>query len=217
MNKICYTYYEPVSEINNCKNRNYNQEDLIDICRKSWAKNGWELVILNHNTAKQHEFYLEYSTVINTFPSVNPPLYDYHCYIRWLAMAQVGGGIMIDYDVMNINLQSIHTNIFDTVNMTGFQQHVPSVVHGSAEQYLKACKRFCQLQNNEHCIININNKPHTSDMIMIKEGFSSEYLEQLNYVADYPDIGPLVHCSQRFCGVNKKSKLEAMMSILNME
>jgi hypothetical protein len=217
MNKICYTYYEPISEINNCKYRNYNQEKLIDICSKSWAKNGWELIILNHSIAEQNEFYLEYSSIVKSFPSVNPPLYDYHCYIRWLAMAQIGGGIMIDYDVMNVNLQSTHTNIFNTGKMTGFQKHVPSVVCGSAKQYIEVCRKFCQLKNNEDCIVDMNNHPHTSDMVMISTSFSLEYFQPLNYVVDYPNTGSLVHCSQRFCEINQKSKLEAMTEILNME
>lgn len=81
--RTIYTYYEPIETIE-------DQSRLLEICSMSWAKNGWELAILNQKIAEKHEFYNDYSNIIKQFPSVNPPFYDYHCYIRWLAMAQIG-------------------------------------------------------------------------------------------------------------------------------
>jgi hypothetical protein len=203
--KIVYTYYENIKDIN----RSYTQEELINICSKSWKKNGWRLVILNYDVAKSHDFYSSYSEIIKQLPSVNPGTYDYHCYMRWLAMSKIGGGIMIDYDVVNLSLTD--DSIFKQKTITAFQGHVPCVVSGSAEQYLDVCKTFCQLKDNEKCLLSLDNKIHTSDMIMIAHGFKKNQFNKLNYVADYPQIAPLVHCSQ-FC-LKNKNKLEVMTEV----
>lgn len=209
-----YTYYEHIDAINRDIRRQSSQYDLIEICRKSWENNGWEFEVLSYNHAKQHPFYTEYSAIVSNFPSVNPSTYDYHCYMRWLAMAQIGGGLMIDYDVMNISLTT--DDIFkQQTKLSIFQNHVPCVVYGSSEQYLEACKRFCQL----HSAISVaNNKPHVSDMIMIAHGFNDINLyNKVHYVLDYPKKAPLIHCSQRFCTENNRTKLQAMMGLLNNE
>jgi hypothetical protein len=194
--------------------RNYAEEDLIKICAESWEKNGWKLVVLNYELAKSHDFYSSYSEVIKQLPSVNPAFYDYHCYIRWLAMSKIGGGIMIDYDVANLSLTD--DSIFQQKIITGFQGHVPCVVSGTAEQYLGVCKIFCELRDNEKCIDNNYKKPHTSDMMMIARGFKEDQFNKINYVVDYPKTAPLVHCPQDACLKNKRTKLEAMREILKL-
>jgi hypothetical protein len=205
--KTVYTYYEPLG-----MGRNYAEEDLIKICAKSWEKNGWKLVVLNYELAKSHDFYSSYSEVIRQLPSVNTPFYDYHCYMRWLAMSKIGGGIMIDYDVVNLSL--IDDSIFQQKMITGFQGHVPCVVSGTAEQYLETCKIFCELRDNEKCIDNNYKKPHTSDMMMIARGFKEDQFNKINYIVDYPKTAPLVHCPQDVCFKNNKNKLQAMSEII---
>lgn len=203
--KLVYTYYEPIDEL---QSREYKQDQLIEICKKSWARNGWQLVVLNYEIAKSHSFYSSYSEVIKQLPSINPSYYDYHCYMRWLAMSKIGGGIMIDYDVANLSL--IDDSIFQCKTITGFQGHVPCVVSGTDEQYLEVCKIFCKLKNSEKCINTNYDKPHTSDMMMIAMGFTKDQFNKINYVVDYPKVAPLVHCSQDVCVKNNKNKLQVM-------
>jgi hypothetical protein len=205
-----YTYYEPIDKIDRD-----NQEDLIKICAKSWKQNGWEFIVLNYEKAKEHKFYLTYSEIIKKLPSINPHSYDYHCYMRWLAMSQIGGGLMIDYDVVNTNFKYEDSMLLiDNKKLTVLQDHVPCAVYGSSEQYLAICQKFCELIYNPKCIIEINNQPHTSDMIMIAIEFSEKDINKLKYVVDYPNTAPLIHCSNRFCAENNKNKLEAMSEII---
>jgi hypothetical protein len=212
--KLVYTYYEPIDEL---QSREYKQDQLIEICKKSWEKNGWELVILDHSTSIKHAFYKEYSDIVNKFPSVNPTPYDYHCYMRWLAMSQIGGGLMIDYDVININFQNKNNSILtNTKNLSILQGHVPCVVYGSSKQYLEVSEKFCKLVDDSTCYIKINDKPHTSDMIMLANGFSNSDVNKINYVVDYPAVGSLIHCAQNICEFNQKNKLEAMNELLNI-
>lgn len=128
-------------------------------------------------------------------------------------MAEVGGGLMIDYDVMNLSLRT--DELFkNQTRLSIFQNHVPCVVYGSAEDYLLACQEFCRLKDNQKCISIVNTKPHTSDMVMVAHGFDANIYNKIKYVTDYPIQAPLVHCSQRFCSENNKNKLEAMFDIL---
>lgn len=207
LKKIIYTYYEPLG-----MGRDYTEEDLIKICAKSWEKNGWKLVVLNYEVAKSHDFYSSYSEVVRQLPSANPSYYDYHCYMRWLAMSKIGGGIMIDYDVANLSLTD--DSVFQHKMITSFQDHVPCVVSGTGEQYLETCRIFCELKDNEKCLDRNQNKPHTSDMMMIAMGFKENQFNKINYVVEYPKIAPLVHCSQDACSKNNKNKLQAMVEII---
>lgn len=216
MNKV-HTYYEPVKEINNSADKPYLQNELIEICRQSWLINGWDLVIISHKDAKKHPLYKQYNSVIKTFPSINPGKYDYHCYIRWLAMAQVGGGLMIDYDVMNY--QFLSSGCLETFNLysdkiTIYQHHVPCVVYGTQEQYIDICKEFMSLDSDNFLDKNQPVK-HTSDMIMLSKPHFDGKINKVLSVTDYPKIAPLIHCSQRSCSDNLKTKPEAMRDILN--
>jgi hypothetical protein len=207
MIKTVYTYYELVPKIENCPGRKSSQASLIELCARSWMNNGWNLIVLGENDAKTHELYQEYKEIISLFPSVNPELYDYHCYMRWLAMANIGGGIMIDYDVINMSLKD--PSFFNFTGLTVYQGHVPCVVSGSTEDYMSAVKGFMGFKNNIGIVME-NNKPHTSDMIMLSSGAIK--FNKLYQVKNYPEPGDLVHCSQGRC--KNKTKLEIMEELL---
>jgi hypothetical protein len=206
-NQVVYTYYETVSAIENCKSRKTSQKNLINICSESWEKYGWTVEVIGEKDAQNHFLYKEYKSIILTFPSVNPFPYDYHCYMRWLAMANIGGGIMIDYDVMNTGLRDL--NFFNFSELTVYQGHVPCVVSGKAEDYLSAVYGFMSFKNNIGIDMKMRNEPHTSDMLMLSSGKIK--FKKMNEVKDYPENGKLIHCSQDKC--KNKTKLEIMKEL----
>ncbi len=207
--KICYTYFEIVPKIENCPNRKGSQKDLIEICKKSWKKYGWDLVVLSEKDAENHPFYEEYKQAISSLPSANPPPYEYHCFMRWLAVSNNGGGVMIDYDVINLGLEDFE--FFDFSQLTIYQGHVPCVVSGQAEHYLEIAKKFLEIKEDKKCYCFFKNKPHTSDMLMLAS--ENIIFNKLNFVEDYPKIGKLVHCSQGTC--KNKNKYEIMNELYN--
>jgi len=208
MKKKCYTYYEEIKTIDACAKRKCTQKELLDLCKISWKKNGWDLIILDHSTAASHDFFPIYSSVVKKLPSINPKKYDYHCFIRWLAMAVVGGGLMIDYDVVNLGFENIEEY---KEKIAIYQGHVPCVVQGTEDQYLEMCMNFCKLKD---CISNINKKPHVSDMIMLASGKID--FKKFTTVVDYPSSGILVHCSQWHCEKNNKNKVDAMKELIQL-
>lgn len=206
MNKIVHTYYEPVEKMN-------NQTEILEVCKSSWTRFGWEFKITSEEDAKKHPKYEEYKKIISQLPSVNPGLYDYHCFMRWLSMVVVGGGIMIDYDVVNMGITD--PNFFNYDKLIVYQVHVPCVVSGKSDDYLEITNYFCKLYNDSSLFQIINKKPHTSDMIMLSSKKIPFYC--LNVVGHYPSSKSLVHCSADSCGLAKRSKLNIMKELLNKE
>lgn len=224
MNNIVYTYYEEIPQINNDPRRKSTQQELIDICKTSWEKNGWQLRVLGHKDAQLHTMYEEYDNIIGSLPSVNPKPYDYHCYMRWLAMATVGG-LMIDYDVINIGItpETLEVVIADAEpsKLTVLQWHTPCTVYGSPEQYLSICHHFMRLKDDKDCIQMFGDKKHTSDMHMVAYGLT-EYVNKMHFVKDYEkEVGTtnisqgLIHCAQK--GVGSRTKKDIMEQLTNHE
>jgi hypothetical protein len=89
-----YTYYEVVAGIN-------AQAELIRVWDQSWRRRGWVPRILTKRDAERHPRFREFHDRVNTYPTANNREYENACYYRWLALSQVGGGWMCDYDVIN--------------------------------------------------------------------------------------------------------------------
>lgn len=80
--------------------------ELIELWRESWSRNGWNPVVLGLNDAQKHPLYADYVEGIKSkAKSINPGDYDLMCWVRWLALDVMGGGLMTDYDVINRNLK----------------------------------------------------------------------------------------------------------------
>lgn len=92
---IVYSYYHPVPAMD-CG----VEAGLIILWRKSWIASEFIPVTLTHQMADAHPRAAEFLAVVEKFPSSNPPGYDLSCWKRWLALAQTGGGLMTDYDVI---------------------------------------------------------------------------------------------------------------------
>lgn len=138
----CYTYYMPVGLYDD-----ESQRRLIDVWARSWEKHGWEPIVLNEGDARQHPMWERFNQRVSSLPSEYGPLYDRACFIRWLAMAAQeagthGGGIMLDYDVINYGLSPREP---DPNKMVVFCEHPPipvdlGAVLGTREHYQKMCE-----------------------------------------------------------------------------
>lgn len=161
-----YTYFESVDMLpmNN---------HMIKMWAESWEKNGWEPIVLGEKDAKAHPLYEKYSSAVRNFPSVNPPGFDYHAFMRWLAVPAVGGCVSTEPDVINYSLkpQDIKKWIRKTKNNI-LQCHspVPAFLCGTPDSYINVCDKIIShviSDNDVH-----NNRPHLSD-----QDFSFRYCE----------------------------------------
>lgn len=192
MKKI-FTYYEPVEELDR-----HDELDLIELWKQRWSAEGWQTEVLNESAAKAHPFYDFYAGRVSKLKSVNPGRYDYHCFMRWLAMAGQSGGmvVMSDYDVMPYRFSPVE-NI--GAELCFYQKHVPSLVSGHPHGFLAMAIEFSsyvmQPSDTE------NGRPHISDMhIVLKLMEAMPRLHQVlhvvrNYTEDGWKSAPAVHYS----------------------
>lgn len=95
-----YTYYVPLNQMPDLWSPS-SQRLLIDVWRRSWAKQGWNPVVLNETHARRHPRFTEFKKKFWELPTEYGHNYEGPCFMRWAAAAAVGGGLLVDYDVIN--------------------------------------------------------------------------------------------------------------------
>ncbi len=90
-----FTYYQPVSDADDPL-----LIQVLDIWGYAFYAQGFRPVILNRTYAEKRVNLTEISKKFSRFPTVNPPEYELSCYLRWIALAEQGGGLLMDYDIL---------------------------------------------------------------------------------------------------------------------
>lgn len=90
-----YSYFSPIADI-----AKHEHLSCIRIWARNWYSCGFMPILLRQEDAAAHPMYDEFVSKVSLFPSVNPANYDLACYLRWLAFAKLGGGVMTDYDLV---------------------------------------------------------------------------------------------------------------------
>jgi len=141
-----YTYYAYIPEFTN------RELEIIKHWKQSWKNNGWNPIVLSINTAKKHPKFNWYTSEISKKPFMNMYDYEIACFHRWIAMAQVGGGVMSDYDCLNNGLKP--DNIQDYIKggkMTIYEPpFVPCLVSGSKKEYERILDLFVSFKTSEY-------------------------------------------------------------------
>jgi len=97
------------------------------------------MIIFNLDDAMHHPKYDEFTSKLlmnvkgTQFYKGNDK-YNFYCFMRWVAMASVGGGWMSDYDTFPLNLNASFA-LPNNGTMTSFTGHVPNLVSGSADEW----------------------------------------------------------------------------------
>ncbi len=196
-----YSYFGGVPEINP-----EGELRLITLWRKHHEALGFEPVILNEFIARKHPYFEEYDKAIVAMPSVNPDGYERACYLRWLALAQVGGGLMTDYDLFVLPKVGVDQAMIErgltTARIKVYENVVPCMVTGSAEAYLDQCRRFASYVPTK-CDM-FNNRAHTSDMMILAAQSDAGEFDRVHLVRSWGDTNwkdaPAVHFSNASMG-----------------
>lgn len=161
-----YTYYSNVPGISP-----FDSTKLINLWMEHWKAVGFEPFVLTEFHARKHPYFQVFNEAVFKLPTVNPALYEAACYHRWLSMAQIGGGILMDYDVFPIDVTKIHNSLqkYRDEPLTVFQNRncCPSMVNGTAEAYLDQCHRFANYKLTGKELE--QGRPHTSDMLILEQ------------------------------------------------
>jgi hypothetical protein len=93
-----YTYYMPVPGLWPAD----TQLALIEVWKRSWAKQGWNPIVMDETWAMRHPRYKEFKQKFWSLPSEYGHDFEGACFLRYAAMATTeAGGMLLDYDVIN--------------------------------------------------------------------------------------------------------------------
>jgi hypothetical protein len=188
--KPAYTYFDSIPGSNPDQ-----ATRLLLLWKRNWAARGFDPIVLNEQHAREHELYPMLERKIQALPSINVPAYERACYLRWLAMVTVGGGIMTDADLF------IYDDVKDfsgsTQKIISLQGHVPCCVFGPKVAYEDVVKQMIEYAVTEKDVEEGMNVPHVSDMYMFYRGgikFTGRDVVK-SYGEEGWEKAPLVHFS----------------------
>ena len=182
-----FTYYSEIDDAHyglkpSC------ESSLIQLWKASWSKHGWEPVVLTEKDAASHPKFEAFSARVYRHPTSNPREYERACFLRWLAMVQVGGGVMVDYDVMNYGLQPGMFMSLTPAKLLLLDRYIPCAVAGHADAYRAACALFYGYQPHP-------GETQVSDMTILARNRNAFGNWQVCYQYGLPgwEKAPLVH------------------------
>jgi len=125
---IMHTFFEKTGD---------GEADLLEAWKEEWTLAGFEARVLTLKDAKKHPSFTDMQNVLNE-SSIYLNGYNAMCMYRWLAMAASGGGWMSDYDTFPTNFPINEAKTLpNNGNFTSFQEHVPSLLSGTAEEWTR--------------------------------------------------------------------------------
>lgn len=150
---------------------------LIDVWRRSWTKAGWLPVVLNESHAQRHPRFHYYRDKFWALPTVNNHEYEVACFMRWVAMAHLGGGLLTDYDVINYGFGPRPP---DSQRLTVIASNAgtmcPGCVLGTGAHFQRMADIFSEWVPDARDVDNYQSagRPHCSDMTILDRVFNSD-------------------------------------------
>eukprot|EP00667_Euglena_gracilis_P013111 EG_transcript_13505 len=137
-----------------------HDREALALWKRQWQAAGFEAKVLTEAHARKHPQYSEFLPRYHDLPTVNSKQYEVSCFVRYLALAAVGGGLMVDYDVFPLHNAQPHLRLPE--NFTVWDRGaVPCMVSGSGEQFT-AVADFMAYFNFSAAPSYHNGRPHTS-------------------------------------------------------
>jgi len=194
-----YTYHNDVQGISA-----FDSLKLIHAWRDTCVAAGFEPFVLTEHHARKHPYFDEFSKALERLPTQNSREYEIACYYRWLALAQVGGGLCGDYDVFPRHpvAQAFRDFFGDQDKLQLLQSNCvcPCLFYATKATAERVCREFATREFKLH---EINGKPHMSDQYALEQVVQSgvDWIQQrdmcLLYTEDGWESRPFVHFANR--------------------
>ena len=159
-----YTYFQSLSSKTDAKKK--EMDATLEIWKNAWSSFGWTARIISEDDAKKHPSYHQLRERYATYPTRGNPEYEIACFLRYLAMAAVGGGWMTDFDVLPINLPAC-TEPCHNGSFTIYERHVPAIVSGNESEYTRVATLMGNIDWESITSLNVEGGPHVSDMLCL--------------------------------------------------
>lgn len=136
-----YTYYQDIDFS--------AQQELIDLWKLSWSRQGYEPIVLNLEDAKKHPYFetlsREMRVISNKIMSNKINDFGMSCWFRWLAYATQPEEkfYVSDYDAINVNFAI--TEPSDKLHL--LDGSCPFFASGTPSQFENLCKAFIEISN----------------------------------------------------------------------
>lgn len=182
-----FTYYMPVPGLWS----NESQQALLEIWRTSWYKAGWNPVVLDETFLQGCPQYAAYKEKYWSLPTEYGHDYEGACFIRWLATAHLGGGMMVDYDVINYGFEPRKP---DPTQMILFCDDPPGTIFmgavlGIREHFQEMADIFATWEPSDYDInwgTTWYGKHHCSDLTMLERMFDHKNRERPPWLIRQP-------------------------------
>lgn len=181
-----YTFYQtiPTHDVD-------GEYRLLMLWRERWTALGYEPVVLNEWIARKHPYYAQFHSLVSQLPTINSKGYEMACFIRHLALAQSGGGWLMDYDVMATGKGELPVFSGDQLNRLQLLQTnciCPCLFHATKEVAERMCQVFA---TGEHGLREDGPRKHYSDQYAIVDLVTAkaDWIEQSNHLMGYGDEG----------------------------
>lgn len=166
-----YTFYADLSKSHDAF---LHDSKIVGIWKRNWYKNGWTPIVIGREKAKSNPFYDVYMNRFSELPSVNPSEYEKSCYERWIAFHEMGGGILTDYDIVNLKADDLILSQCGKRNpLSSFKEYVPMFTIGGSTFISDILDYFASYRLT--LSDSYNKLPHVSDMTLIRKNPSLFY------------------------------------------
>lgn len=171
-----HTFYDRIDPKKHIKYTGMSDEadrKMLQHWKRYWHRAGWDPRILTLEDAKRHPEFERVDTLLDldTMPF---GYYDKLCFLRWLAVAQVGGGWMSDYDTFPLRVVVEHDGDDDTpplpndgrltIHDRTLNGGIPCLVSGSQSEFDRMAAALV-----ENAVTRGVGRPFWSDMLAIMD------------------------------------------------
>ncbi len=181
---IVYTYFE---------DQGMGAGPAVETWKQIWQSAGWKPVVLSEKHAALHPDYQEMKDKFMTYPLGTNSGYELACYLRYLALASVGGGYMTDYDTLNVNVPPSPQCDYlpNDGKLTTHDDYVPAMVSGTEEEFNRVATMMFDADVND--VMSSVGKTMVSDMYLLQYFRDREMIDTAhsfytspNWISDPP-------------------------------
>lgn len=200
-----YTYHQPIEGFR-------NDTELIEMWKTSWRARCWQPIVLDESDAIRHEQFSFLDQKLSALPTVNFKLYERACYIRYLALSAIGGGVSVDNDVINMGFwpSDVPDPLPDRLHVS--DSHIPTLMYATAREYDRVIHWMANY--NMTAEDHYRGRPHISDMWMMVKLLKEKMVEPIvenPFFSNNNGSKKLVHVSTEFMlWVRKVIGIEAL-------